>query len=407
MPTPNRPRRETRLPARFAEAGTDSSGDEQGIGDSTNQNTMDQILETVQAIQAELREAKEETKLAREETKLAREETKLAREETRQLRNIVEKLEGILSNQGSRRALSYASAAVSGGPAAPNTTASLPDSRPSLPTTLDQTRTRYSYTQTRNENRTKHELAKVTLDLSKTGIDIGCKKDMIELINLSLEQNQDTKGIKCQGIIQGKPDRTIFVFNNDKEAQKVTQTEPWTVYPENRLSLARKIIRKLYKVRLQGLPEEWFNQTTRREAKPEIRNEISKATGTNIAEIRQMGGPRYKYVRAVAECFTKEDQLTLLNRGYITIDGAYIEIDQFIELPTPRQCLNCWQFGHNATTCREERLCKQCGEQGHEMKECMVDTPKCPNCQEQHIATARECRTRRTAAQPTRLSNVS
>jgi len=60
----------------------------------------------------------------------------------------------------------------------------------------------------------------------------------------------------------------------------------------------------------------------------------------------------------------------------------------------PLQCHNCMGFGHRATTCPSEIICKKCANKGHSSKNCTKpdnQEDKCANCEGNHPATFAAC----------------
>ena len=59
--------------------------------------------------------------------------------------------------------------------------------------------------------------------------------------------------------------------------------------------------------------------------------------------------------------------------------------------PKPRQCKNCFEFGHGERTCRKDRVCGKCGSKSadHDHKSCTE--LKCSNCGQQHEASSSDC----------------
>ena len=355
----------------------------------------------------ELKELRQETKETKKEFEETKKELERSREESRNLRELVTELKETLSTQGSRPSLSYAGAASRSPRPTPSIAVTPPDSQPSLLSITDPKPSTPRSQRSRTTQSIRHETGGVVLDLSETELMGQPASQLVDHMNRALASHADTKDIKCCGTKHGKPDRTTFMFQNDIAARKVHDTEPWKTQPESKLDKARKIARRIYKIKLLGAREEWFDQDSpRRETKPDSLRRINTESATNIREIRQMGRPRHGDVRAVAECASLEEQTSLLRKGHLMIDGYYVDVVVFHELPTPRQCLNCWSFDHNRADCSEDRRCKYCGEPGHDMKDCIAEAPKCANCQKQHIATAKECEYRRTATKPTHAFNV-
>ena len=67
------------------------------------------------------------------------------------------------------------------------------------------------------------------------------------------------------------------------------------------------------------------------------------------------------------------------------------------DLPRPRQCRNCWRFGHLGDVCRSAPCCPICGELNHSLETCQYKgdysySGHCPNCNlDGHTALSRQC----------------
>ena len=61
--------------------------------------------------------------------------------------------------------------------------------------------------------------------------------------------------------------------------------------------------------------------------------------------------------------------------------------------PPPRQCQNCWRFGHPAKHCRSTDRCPICAQPGHNRSNCSAQTRTCANCGGPHNVFYRGCPT--------------
>ena len=59
-------------------------------------------------------------------------------------------------------------------------------------------------------------------------------------------------------------------------------------------------------------------------------------------------------------------------------------------VPRPLQCHRCQKIGHVSAVCKSSVTCQRCGE-SHQLEECKVEAPKCPNCAGTHDATSKLC----------------
>ena len=70
----------------------------------------------------------------------------------------------------------------------------------------------------------------------------------------------------------------------------------------------------------------------------------------------------------------------LLQKGRLRVEYNWCRVEARVELT---QCFKCWRYGHLAASCGapedRRRDCRQCGQKGHQSKEC--DNEKnCPVC---------------------------
>ena len=77
-------------------------------------------------------------------------------------------------------------------------------------------------------------------------------------------------------------------------------------------------------------------------------------------------------------------------------------------VPSPRQCRNCWRFGHLSGTCRSRTVCGRCAE-AHSTEDCSSAETRCASCREPHPAWDRSCGAWRAAKErgPGRHGNTS
>ncbi len=78
----------------------------------------------------------------------------------------------------------------------------------------------------------------------------------------------------------------------------------------------------------------------------------------------------------------------------IYLGGEKLRVREY--RPLPRQCQNCWRFGHPAKHCRTEqhsRRCPLCAQTGHSRNDCNATTYTCANCSGKHSVFYRGCLT--------------
>lgn len=67
-----------------------------------------------------------------------------------------------------------------------------------------------------------------------------------------------------------------------------------------------------------------------------------------------------------------------------------LKVEPFIN--NPRLCFNCFQFGHLAKKCRNDKRCPMCGEKEHD-GDCVGIVPRCRNCKGSHKSIDSKCET--------------
>ena len=74
---------------------------------------------------------------------------------------------------------------------------------------------------------------------------------------------------------------------------------------------------------------------------------------------------------------------------HVIIGGERLPVRPYS--PPPRQCQNCWRFGHPAKFCRSPYCCPLCAQPDHSKDDCPSTSHHCPNCGENHNAFSRGC----------------
>lgn len=79
---------------------------------------------------------------------------------------------------------------------------------------------------------------------------------------------------------------------------------------------------------------------------------------------------------------------------YIGFERLKIQED----LPRPRQCCNCWKYGHPTKYCTSNHCCPLCSKEDHDYDDCPQNRDRvfkghCPNCEEKgHTAFSKKCK---------------
>lgn len=69
------------------------------------------------------------------------------------------------------------------------------------------------------------------------------------------------------------------------------------------------------------------------------------------------------------------------------------QFDVQIFVPRPLQCNQCFKFGHTKRFCSNKKVCGNCGEEDHDMENCVSENPRCVNCNLSHNSYSKDCST--------------
>ena len=73
----------------------------------------------------------------------------------------------------------------------------------------------------------------------------------------------------------------------------------------------------------------------------------------------------------------------------VIIAGTRLHVKPSI--PVPRQCRQCWKYGHPAKHCRSAAACRLCASLVHTEDSCPKGAVRCVNCGGSHPASSRSC----------------
>lgn len=88
-------------------------------------------------------------------------------------------------------------------------------------------------------------------------------------------------------------------------------------------------------------------------------------------------------------CKNADIKENLLKNGLLHDYNSY-KVEEYNAPLHILTCFNCWQFGHKAKDCKNDKKCKKCGE-NHDKNECKNIKPCCSNCGGEHVPTFRGC----------------
>ena len=120
------------------------------------------------------------------------------------------------------------------------------------------------------------------------------------------------------------------------------------------------------------------------ESEIKIVKHLQKFGATNVFKPTRREFDQFKPTGVMILTFESKILPTDVRLGF----GKY-KVREYI--PNPRQCYNCFRYGHGTKHCRDtSTLCKRCGKIDHTSEIC-IENLKCVNCGERHEATSREC----------------
>lgn len=137
------------------------------------------------------------------------------------------------------------------------------------------------------------------------------------------------------------------------------------------------------------IPRNVFNHVD--EIEPNLL-EQSQAQGLPVTNVKRFVRTTRTGKTIHLACLTF-DSRTLPPYMYVGFERVEVRED----LPKPRQCKNCWKFGHPAEFCQSNPCCPICASTGHHLELCLRRQDRtykghCPNCDQiGHTAFSREC----------------
>ena len=129
----------------------------------------------------------------------------------------------------------------------------------------------------------------------------------------------------------------------------------------------------------------------------DLKKSISQANGIKVLKVKAMrprseGATRLNLILGLAS----PEEANSLCRNDVYIDAQVFRFEPYEESLQPRQCYQCFQFGHTARHCRATTRCGHCAAAAHPDGEgsCPVKSgakAKCVLCNGAHAAWARSC----------------
>lgn len=126
-----------------------------------------------------------------------------------------------------------------------------------------------------------------------------------------------------------------------------------------------------------------------------LAKEITQQNGTRVERVSKMRnrGGTAAFTTLVLSVATPEEANRLCEKGMILAYEIY-DCEPYEEAAQPKQCYNCFRFGHISRYCRERARCGRCGAAAHADADCPAmsgNRPKCLSCEGAHAAWDRIC----------------
>jgi len=180
----------------------------------------------------------------------------------------------------------------------------------------------------------------------------------------------------------------VLVFRTPEDAQD-PRNEQWvkTVFGNN-ISMTRP----LYTVVAKRVRTESATANT-----TDLARELSRQNNTTVVRVskmRQRGG-HAAFTTLVLSVASPEEANRLCENG-VVLSYEIHDCEPYEESAQPKQCYNCYRFGHIAVHCREKPTCGRCGAAAHSKEDdCPAvgtgGAPKCLACAGAHPAWHRSC----------------
>ena len=279
---------------------------------------------------------------------------------------------------------SYASAASSPHLLPPTIAVTPPNSSPALSSIPNPGLSRSTV-------RARHQLPCVELNLGETQVDVENARELQGLMNRALQATSDLSQAKCNAVMNRRKERVGFVFATEHQAQMIREKEPWKNLVEKDFTQARLIRQERFKVKLVDVDKHSIGNPGRGETiAKSILDQINDENELAIQTMRLLSQPSDRQtVQLVLVCKSQEEKDSLLNKGYIAIQGTLARTSEFFESQV-LQCKKCGEFGHMARNCGNSERCLNCNEQGHDTIFC-TNAPRCCNCFGNHPSQALSC----------------
>jgi hypothetical protein len=174
------------------------------------------------------------------------------------------------------------------------------------------------------------------------------------MMNKLLQQTNETKQCKCIAVVNRRPENIGFVFRTQQEVETTETATPWTSEPT--LRGVEAIMREEFKVKATGVDKLLVGDPDAgRRIDEDIVKDISVENDAEIQGMRMLSRPSfYPRIQLVVFCKSQREKERLLREGSISIQGAYVRIEEFFETPRSRRCFKCQGLNHNAADCVEE-----------------------------------------------------
>lgn len=143
-----------------------------------------------------------------------------------------------------------------------------------------------------------------------------------------------------------------------------------------------------YPLRVDSVNANAVLDSTTGRVSPQAASSISEENGNlSVSRIGWLSQPGKKYGSMILYLKEKSQADAMIASGFLEGGGESGTTQAWEERGEAEQrCFNCQKQSHLARSCKEATVCGNCAQVGHRHRECLILTPKCPQCGRNHRA---------------------